>query len=107
MRKKMLEDWLQNNVVVPMNNSGILVQDDAYAVLALACQNQLKSGIVSSEKDLVELLDQLSPNVVSAYTFKYGHDEMTFGRAVRLLADVAERWKDLRRDGSAAGTHAG
>ena len=92
----MLEEWLHNNLVSPMRHIGIEVQEDAYTVVLLACNNQLRVRSVSSESKLLALLDKLTPDLVAAYMFKYGHADMTFGRAVRFLGDMAERWKDLR-----------
>lgn len=94
----MVEEWLRKNVVAPINEAGIEVQEDAFAVLLLACTNQLRSGSVSSEEELYELVSAMTPHLVAAYRFKYGDTPMTFGRGVRLLADVAERVKELRTE---------
>ena len=85
-----------DNFVEKMRAGGIEVQRDAIELLEFACRNQLRAGLVAEEADIARLIDGLTPDIVSAYKFKFGSLPLTFGRAVKLLADVAERWVELR-----------
>jgi len=93
-----IEKWLKQNVVARMEEAGVEVQDDAFTLLSFASHNQLRTRSVRSEARLCEILDKLSPHLVSAYLFKHGAAPMTFGRAVQLLADMSERLRELRRE---------
>lgn len=93
----MIGDWLERHLIAPMSAVGIEVQADAHALLLLACHNQLRACHLS-EAELYRLIEAMSPDPIAAYRFKYGDAPLTFGRAVRLLADVAERVTELRNE---------
>jgi len=94
-----IDRFVRDEIVGPIVDAGIEVQEDAVALLKLACDNQLRTRSVSSEEQLSDMIGALTPDLPSAYRFKYGNAPLTFGRTVRLLADMAERWKELRVEG--------
>lgn len=94
----MILESLLDNICDRFQENDIAVRPDARALLMMACRSQLESGQVASVERLAGLVAALTPDLVAAYRFKYGAGPMTFGRAVRFLADMVERWKELRTD---------
>lgn len=82
-------------IVEKFRSTGIEVVPDARALIDLVVANQLRTPLIGGPDQLMRLLQQLTPDLVGAYIFKYGHLPLTLARTAALIADAAERWREL------------
>ena len=87
------------HIVDKFTSAGINVLPDARALIDLAVTNQLRTPLIKGPDQLFGLLSQLTSDLVGAYTFKYGHRPLTLARTAALIADAAERWRELTLKG--------
>jgi hypothetical protein len=92
-----LEEWIRQNVVDLFRRNAIEVSVVAEEFLLFAARAQILEGLLGSERDLIHSIDSMPlADLVTFYKVKYGNRKLTFNRAVRLTADLHDRWIETR-----------
>lgn len=90
-------EWVLQNVVDLFRRNAIEVSLAAEEFLIFAARAQILEGLLDSERDVIHSIGSMPlADLVTFYRVKYGNRKLTFNRAVRLTADLHDRWIETR-----------
>ena len=93
------QGWLDGEFIPELRRNNLEMTETARELFTLVICGQVREGLVRDGHSLDQMLRRFDvKELVLLYMLKYGRRHLTVNRAVRMLADLHDRWIALRSD---------